>query len=85
MSSFATTGVDLEGIMISELNRERQLLCDLTYMWNLKARQNTINIKNTKLIEKDQIYHHQRWGEGCRELDKSRKNLQILSNKVNKY
>ena len=24
-------------------------------------------------------------GEGCRELDKSGKNLQILSNKVNKY
>ena len=34
--SFATTGMDLEGIMLREL-RKRKILCDFTYMWNPKA------------------------------------------------
>ena len=34
---FVTTWMDLEGIMLSEINQtERQILYDLTYMWNLK-------------------------------------------------
>ena len=34
---FATTWMDLKGIMLSEINqRERQILYDITYMWNLK-------------------------------------------------
>ena len=34
---FATTWMDLKGIMLSEINqRERQILYDVTYMWNLK-------------------------------------------------
>ena len=38
---FATTWMDMEGIMLSEINqRERQILYDITYMWNLK---NTTN------------------------------------------
>ena len=32
---FVTTQMDLEGITLSEM-RERQMLCDFTYMWNLK-------------------------------------------------
>ena len=32
---FVTTGMDFEGIMLSEI-RERQIPYDLTYMWNLK-------------------------------------------------
>ena len=32
---FATTWMDLESIMLSEI-RGRQILYDLTYMWNLK-------------------------------------------------
>lgn len=32
---FETTWLDLEGIMLNEL-RERQILYDLVYMWNLK-------------------------------------------------
>ena len=34
---FVTTWIKLEGIMLSEiLDRERQILYDLTYMWSLK-------------------------------------------------
>ena len=37
---FATTWVDLEGIMLSEISQaERDILDDL--MWNLKRKQNT--------------------------------------------
>ena len=35
---FAATWMDLEGIMLSEMSdRERQILYDITYMWNLKT------------------------------------------------
>ena len=39
---FATTQIDLEYIMLSELNqtRENQILYDITYMWNLKNKRN---------------------------------------------
>ena len=35
---FATTWMDLEGIMLSEVksDRERQILYVITYMWNIK-------------------------------------------------
>ena len=37
---FATTWMDLEGIMLSEVSRtERQILYDLTYMGNQKKKQ----------------------------------------------
>ena len=36
---FAASWMDLEGIMLSEI-RQRQILNDITYMWNLK---NTTN------------------------------------------
>ena len=46
---FATTQMDLEGIVLSKTNRERQMPHDFTYMWNLK---NKINNKNrNKLID----------------------------------
>ena len=32
---FATTWMDLDGIMLSEIS-QRQILYDITYMWNLK-------------------------------------------------
>ena len=43
---FAATWMDLEGMMLkwNKLDREKQILCDVTYMWNLKS-----NIKKTKL------------------------------------
>ena len=35
---FTTTWMDLEGIMLSEMSdRERQILYDTTYMWNIKS------------------------------------------------
>ena len=39
---FATTQIDLEYIMLSELNqtRENQMLYDITYTWNLKNKRN---------------------------------------------
>ena len=34
---FVTTWMDLGGIMLNEMSdRERQILYDFTYMWNLK-------------------------------------------------
>lgn len=37
ISPLATTWVDLEGVMFSEVNQtERQILWDLACMWNLK-------------------------------------------------
>ena len=34
---FAATWMDLEGIMLSEMSaRKRQILYDITYVWNLK-------------------------------------------------
>ena len=33
---FAATWVDLEITILSKLDRERQILYDITYMWNLK-------------------------------------------------
>ena len=34
---FAVSWMDLEGIRLSEIvHRERQILYDITYMWNLK-------------------------------------------------
>ena len=38
---FATTGMDLEGTALSEMaDRERHILYDITYMWNLKNKTN---------------------------------------------
>ena len=34
---FAATSMDLESIILSEISQtERQISCDITYMWNLK-------------------------------------------------
>ena len=33
---FATTWMDLEGIMLSELSEKDKMLYFITYMWNLK-------------------------------------------------
>ena len=44
---FAATWMDLEGILLSEISqRERQILYDIAYMWNLKNQQSSnYNIK----------------------------------------
>ena len=39
---FVSTRMDLEGKMLSEISqKERQILSDLTYMWNRKGKQKT--------------------------------------------
>ena len=39
--SFAVMWMDLENIMLSGISQtERQILCDITYMWNLKNKRN---------------------------------------------
>ena len=73
MSSFATTGVDLEGIMISELNRERQLLQDITYMLSKKIKQTReYNKKETDSQVQRTNTRGERWllEEGVTERDK---------------
>ena len=46
----ATTWIDLEGIMLNEMSdRERQILYNLTYMWNLKTKTNQPNKTETEL------------------------------------
>ena len=37
---FVTTWLDLEGIILNEIDRERQIPHDLTYMCNLKCKTN---------------------------------------------
>ena len=38
---FSATWMDLEGIMLrNKSDRERQILYDITYMWNLKNKAN---------------------------------------------
>ena len=39
---FATVWMDLEGIMLSKIDRERQIPYDFTYMWNQKNKINKI-------------------------------------------
>ena len=46
MLPFVTTGTDLEGIMLSEI-RQRQMLYNVTYMWNLKQKQKQNKTKFT--------------------------------------
>ena len=47
---------DLAAIMLSEMSdRERQILYDLTYMWNLENKQ-TNKKKRTKIFKKHEIH-----------------------------
>ena len=44
---FAAIRMDLEGITLSEI-RERQILYDITYLWNLKKYKNLVNVTKQK-------------------------------------
>ena len=61
---YAVTWMDLKIIILSKSNRERQILYDITYTWNLKNK--TINLftkqKQTHRYRK-QTYGYQR-GKG---------------------
>ena len=36
MLAFTATRMDLKSIMLNKSDRERQILYDITYMWNIK-------------------------------------------------
>ena len=42
---FAATWMDLEIIILSKSDREGQISCDITYMWNLKYATNGLIYK----------------------------------------
>ena len=42
---FAATWMYLEIIILSEVNTEKQISCDITYMWNLKYDTNELIYK----------------------------------------
>jgi len=44
---FATTWIELEGIIISEIDKERQILYVFTCMWYLKKKKQTIEYNKT--------------------------------------
>ena len=48
---FATTWMDLEGIMLSEISQtgKRQIPHDFTYMWNLNNRTNITKQKQSQI------------------------------------
>ena len=56
-----TIQMDQEGTMLSEI-RQRQILYDFTYMWNLKYKTNEKNITKPTVIDRTK-----RWLLGCRE------------------
>ena len=40
--AISNTWMHLENITLSEISRQRQILCEITYMWNLKIIQMNI-------------------------------------------
>ena len=44
---FVTTWMDLEGIMLNKLDREKQIPNDFTYMWNLNKQNKQISKTET--------------------------------------
>ena len=52
---FAEIWMDLENIMLGEISQERQILYNITYMWNLrKITQMNIHTKEKQTRETDQ-------------------------------
>ena len=56
--------MDLEITILSEV-RERQILYDMTYTWNLKNNTNELIYKTERLTDRKQTYGYQlgKWGE----------------------
>jgi len=65
---FATTWMDSEGVMLSAMSdTERQILYDITYMWNLKIRQTSEYNKKETDSEIANKLVVTKWGEGSGE------------------
>ena len=58
---FAATWMDLEISILSEIERERQTPCDITYLWNLKYDTNDVSTKQK------QTHRHREQTCGCKE------------------
>ena len=56
---FATTWMDLESVMLSEIS-QRQMPYDFTYMWNLETKQNEQRKKTHK--QKHRLKHKEQTG-----------------------
>ena len=60
---FAATWMDMEIIILSEVSQtERQMSCDIAYMWNLKKKDTNENIYKTEQTHRKQIYGERLWG-----------------------
>ena len=64
----------LEGIMLNEMSdREKQILNDLMYMWNLKSKQTKTKLKHTE-NRSPSVARGGGWEEG--KMDESGQNVQ---------
>ena len=52
---FVTTWMDLQGIMLSEVSQKMTVLCDFTYMWNLKKTKKQQNKTDEQTKQKQLI------------------------------
>ena len=57
---FVITWMLLEGIMLTEIGRERQILHDITYTWNLKKQQQQ-HKRKSKLTDTENILVVAKW------------------------
>ena len=70
----------LEGIMLNEMSdREKQILNDLMYMWNLKSKQTKTKLKHTE-NRSPSVARGGGWEEG--KMDESGQNVQTFSYKI---
>ena len=73
----------LEGIMLNEMSdREKQILNDLMYMWNLKSKQTKTKLKHTE-NPSPQVARGEGWEEG--KMDKGGQKVQTFSYKISKW
>ena len=72
----------LEGIMLNEMSdREKQILNDLMYMWNLKSKQTRTKLKHTE-NPSPSVARGKGWEEG--KMDKGGQKVQTFSYKISK-
>ena len=72
---FVTTQMSLKDIMLR--GKERQILYDLTFMWNLKKTE-LIEVENNIVIARGEV-----WGLG--EMDENGQKMQTSRYKINKF
>ena len=67
--SLVTTWMDLEIIILSKPERERQILYGITYVWNINVTQMNVSMKQTQ-THRHRAYNcsSQGWGQGIYSL-----------------